>query len=280
VLTELQGIAVSAAHPVKSLLEPSISVTSPGGQDVPQKNPVIHPSNAFDHPSAATSLASSDGDPELADIHKARKLGINVSVVDTNVPDRAVQIIIRGDWQLMQQEAGDGRRRQRLYLVATDLSDTAVYALEWTIGTILRDGDTLLAIYAIEDENAGGRSGETDALHTEGKRVGQDAEKTMESLTKKAEQMPRLPGLLSPTASHFQPATESRSVASSVDARRVSRAQMERLHAVDALRQKCLKLLRKTRLQVRVMIEVIHCKSPKHLITGAVSYPPPNLWWC
>lgn len=235
----------------------------------------VHPSNNYEQSgSVASSQASSDADPDLADISKARKLGINVSAVDTTVPDRVCQILLRGDWGSIQQEADEERRRQRTYLVASDLSEEAVYALEWTIGTILRDGDTLIAMYAIEDENAGNRTSEKDqeALHAEGAQAAQHTETAMEDLTRKTEEHPVTATNLSPTI--FSPATENDSVAGSVDARRVSKAQMERLRAADSLRATCLKLVRKTRLQVRIMVEVIHCKSPKYLITGAVSFLP------
>ena len=52
----------------------------------------------------------------------------------------------------MQKEASENHRRVRKYLVATDLSDEAAHALEWTVGTVLRDGDTLLAIYCVDEE--------------------------------------------------------------------------------------------------------------------------------
>ena len=282
------GQAVVSNQEKSSMLEPEISVTGPGGEKLLQKKTGVQPPNAFDHSvSAATSLAStSDGDPELADITKARKLGINVSAIDQTVPDRVMQVILRGDWAALQEEANEGRRRQRSYIVATDLSDEAVYALEWTIGTILRDGDTLLALYAIEDESlpssgSGSSKGPQDhsheSLQAEGMRAARDAERTMHSLTKKTEQSSKTssPNALTPiipvSSQMFHPATETESVAGSVDARRVSKAQMERLRACDNLRTTCLKLVRRTRLQVRIMVEVIHAKSPKHLITGAVS---------
>ena len=272
----------------KSMLEPDspeISVTGPSGESIVQKKTTVHPPTSFDHSiSAATSQAStSDNDPEMGDITKARKLAINVSSIDSNVPDRVMQVILRGDWAAIQAEADDERRRQRSYLVASDLSDEAVYALEWTIGTILRDGDTLLALYVIEDESAADRGSgsskgpqgrDSDSLHAEGTRAARDAEQTMDTLTKKTEQTTKTgsPNALGPVVTtHFHPATETESVAGSVDARRVSKAQMERLRACDTLRATCIKLVRKTRLQVRIMVEVIHCKSPKHLITGAVS---------
>jgi len=60
-----------------------------------------------------------------------------------------------------------------------------------------------------------------------------------------------------------------------VDARKVSKKEMERLRAIEDITQTFLKLVRKTSLQVRCMIEVIHCKSPKHLILGAVCTQAP-----
>ena len=266
---------MSSEHPAHSPLEPKISITSPTGENVPTKKTKVHPSNNYEQSaSVASSQGSSDADPDLADISKARKLGINVSAVDTTVPDRVCQILLRGDWGSIQQEADEERKRQRTYLVASDLSEEAVYALEWTIGTILRDGDTLIAMYAIEDETAGSRTSDKDqeALHAEGATAAQHTETAMEDLTRKTEQNPIAATNLNPTI--FSPATETDSVAGSVDARRVSKAQMERLRAADSLRATCLKLVRKTRLQVRIMVEVIHCKSPKYLITGAVSSSP------
>ena len=68
---------------------------------------------------------------------------------------RVIRQIVRGDFEHFQRQAEEGRKRQRMYLVATDLSPEAEYALEWTIGTVLRDGDTLFAVYAADEELVG-----------------------------------------------------------------------------------------------------------------------------
>lgn len=242
------------------------------------KKTTVHPNTSFDHAaaSAATSAASSDAeDADLADITKARKLPLNVSPLDQSVPDRVVSIILRGHWQVIQAEADDGLRRQRLYIVATDLSDEAVYALEWTIGTILRDGDTLLAFYAMGDETfkEKGSEADRDAFLAEGEKAAHETQTTMDQLTSKTTIAYTDSQNLAPQ-SRYVPATETGSISGSVDARNVSRAQMERLHAVEEISKTCVRLLRKTRLQVRVCVEVVTCKSPKHLITGAVWYQP------
>ena len=41
--------------------------------------------------------------------------------------------------------------------------------------------------------------------------------------------------------------------------------------AAEAITRPVEKLLKKTRLQVKVTVEVIHCESPKHLLTEIVS---------
>ena len=66
--------------------------------------------------------------------------------------------------------------------------------------------------------------------------------------------------------------TGSSSKSSSVDARVSSAAEAERVKAVETVSDTCVKLLRKTLLQVRIAVEVIHCKSPKLLVTEAVSF--------
>lgn len=49
-----------------------------------------------------------------------------------------------------------------------------------------------------------------------------------------------------------------------------SKNEKERWNAAEEITALITKLLRKTRLQVHVVIEVIHCKSPKHLLTEMV----------
>jgi hypothetical protein len=256
---------------IKSMLEPAISVTSPSGEKVSHDTPE-GPSQADlekRRMSTATSIAS-EGDDEA--IAKAKTLGLNISPLDTKVQDRHVRMLLRGEWTRFQQEAEAGERNVRTYLACTDLSVEATYALEWTVGTIMRDGDTLLAIYAIEDETSGSPSknskqteADREALHQEGAKAGKDANDAMAQLTR---QTTNREG--DQIQTKFIPATEAESLTGSVDARKVGKKEMERLKAIDEITQNFLRLVRKTTLQVRCMIEVIHCKSPKHLILGAV----------
>lgn len=255
--------------------EPAISIIGPDGERLVPRKGVVHPNTSYDH--AASSLHSANSsDADITDIRRAQKLSINMSHIDMSVPNRVIRTILRGDFSTMQQEAEEDLRRQRLYLVATDLSDEAVYALEWTIGTILRDGDTLLAIYAVDEETGTGKGIDPDFSSSEqigeGARAAQDAVDAMTSQTETMDIGPLMPPLLTPAT--YMPATSTHSRAGSVDARMLSKAELERQRAIEDISSTCVRLLRKTKLQVRVVIEVIHCKSPKHMITEAVNSSP------
>lgn len=109
--------------------------------------------------------------------------------------------ITRGEFLEMEQ-AGDFPR-QRTYMVSSDLSPQATYAMEWTIGTVLREGDILYVTQAL---------GKDDEPHEE-----KDREANCKAL---AEEVKRL--------------------------------------------------LKRTRLQVKVHIEIVAAKTPKHMITEMV----------
>lgn len=196
-----------------------------------------------------------------------------MSSIDHSIPNRAIRTIIRGDYPRLQQEANEGLHRQRKYLVATDLSDESVYALEWTIGTILRDGDTLFAFYAIDEE-----TNVSDAYPPlqpgEGARMTRDTTKVVGQQTDRTALRTQggTSSLIPLSLSAYFGGSSSRS--NSVDSRSRSNGESERKRAIEAISQTCVKLLRKTKLQVRVAVEVIHCKSAKHLITEAVRSCP------
>lgn len=256
---------------VKSLLEPSISITGPTGESLTEGKSDVVPDNNFVSPPSVTSVEDEDEDEGQAAIRKAKGLALNISPLDSRVRDRHVRIVLRGDWVHFNQESEAGRRTARLYLVCSDLSVEAMYAMEWVVGTMLRDGDTLLAIYAIEDENAGKTSeADREMLQAEGTQAGKEASEVMATLTRQTTQGGGTSYGLD-SKNRYIPATEAESLTGSVDARKTSKKEMERLRAVEDITQNFMKLVRKTTLQVRCMIEVMHCKSPKHLILGAVS---------
>ena len=66
--------------------------------------------------------------------------------------DRCTIMITQGD-----PEGKLGTRRMRRYVVASDLSQESRYAVEWGIGTVLRDGDEMLIVTVVESESKGSR---------------------------------------------------------------------------------------------------------------------------
>lgn len=54
--------------------------------------------------------------------------------------NRCTVTLTHGDPDRAIEEAGAKKRRRR-YVVASDLSDESLYAIQWAIGTVLREGD-------------------------------------------------------------------------------------------------------------------------------------------
>ncbi|OJT09878.1 hypothetical protein TRAPUB_13621 [Trametes pubescens] len=63
--------------------------------------------------------------------------------------DRCTITITHGDPDGVRQETGRPRRR---YVLASDLSEESRFAMEWGIGTVLRDGDELIIVTVVENE--------------------------------------------------------------------------------------------------------------------------------
>lgn len=243
--------------------DPTITVTPPTTttDTSHSRRPDVHPSTAFDfNASTASTPVHSDDEENLDDLRRAQRLSLTISPIhSTPSAHRVIRQVIRGDYGFFQREAEEGRRRQRVYLVATDLSSEAEYALEWTIGTVLRDGDTLLAVYAVNEET--GSSGASEGVEIgHGADVVKDTASIVGSL---AAQNVYAGGL---------PRDSSTARVAYGEKEGMSRAEKERFRAAEDISQRCVKLLRKTRLQVRVVVEVFHCKSPRHMITEVVSH--------
>ena len=210
----------------------------------------------------------SDTEADLTDIRRAQKLSFSQTAIKTT-PNaaRALRIIYRGDWKKVVQDAKEEQRPLRKYIVATDLSDESTHALEWAVGTVLRDGDTMLCISCV-DEEAGIAPGG-------GPQVPDDAKAMKEQGT-----------ALNVVANSKAPVTPGGSVlelqktgqSSDGSATPVkSKAEEDRYKAVRDITERVTKLLRKTRLQVRVIVEVLHCKNPKHQILEIIDVVSPTL---
>lgn len=256
--------------PTKGESAISFKVTPPTER---QKKKRVHPHNAYDAPPSGISTPQASDDESHSELLAAQKLSLTMSAIhSTPSAHRVIRQIIRGDYAHFQREAEEGRKRQRMYLVATDISPEAEYALEWTIGTVLRDGDTLFAVYAV-DEDTAGSGGEG------GVEIGHGAESVRDT----AAIVRGLPANVAAPATTSSPLAKGGVTATATEAARsrsrgvYGAAESERRRAVEDVTERCVRLLRKTRLQVRVVVEVFHCKSPRHMITEVIDFLSPTL---
>lgn len=280
-----------AAQPqYRSLFDdPEIMVTSPTGDKAKKLNKqFVHPSTSFDQdmPPGGHTPQEANADQQTQDnwaIKHAQNLQLSSTPIISN-PEvhRSIRIIYRGEYNRIQRDAEEEHRRLRKYLVATDLSDESTHALEWAVGTILRDGDTLIAIYCMDEE----ASGSIDA----GSQIPDDTRSMREqaavinAMAKNTKPLthantPSPFHLNRPSLSPHVRTTDSGSNKSSPapSFRGKSRLEEERERAVQDITDRVSKLLRKTQLQVRVIVECIHCKNPKHLITEVIDLVNPTL---
>ncbi|KAI0969566.1 hypothetical protein F4678DRAFT_164213 [Xylaria arbuscula] len=269
--------------------DPSITITSPSGERSKPKSTkqVVQPATSFDQDpiSGTQTPLDPDLDADVTAIKTAQNLQLSLTpIISTPEVNRSLRIIYRGEFPKILKEAEEEHRRLRKYLVATDLSDESTHALEWAIGTVLRDGDTLIAMYCI-DEEAGGSADAGGAVADDPKAMKEQAAAVnalARATTTRGSQ-----GTNSPSSFAFSRATNSPrlramdggSTTSSPapGSRSKGRSEEERERATTDITERVSKLLRKTQLQVRVIVEVIHCKNPKHLITEVIDLVNPTL---
>ncbi|KAK6541320.1 hypothetical protein TWF694_008664 [Orbilia ellipsospora] len=301
--------SVSSRYKVSSLL-PSVTVSPPTQTQQNTNRNIIHPNTNFDTRSHLSTPFSSDAEADSKDIKRASRLTLSISPIVSNPEThRVARTIVRGDLPSLQSDFGSGKMKHRSYLVATDLSAEAAHALEWTIGTVLRDGDMLLAVYAIDEESAGdfdtqksaaqmsdvSSTGNNSLLSNrrksvdrgKGIKVGNSPARSPslsrsdipDNLTEgnsfpfnnsSIEVLPRTP--IEPSEGE-----DEKSLILSESRRDRSKAEQERWAAAEQISTLVAKLLKKTKLQVTVIVEVIHCKSPKHLLTEMIDILEPTL---
>ncbi|KKA28835.1 hypothetical protein TD95_000287 [Thielaviopsis punctulata] len=239
VKAQSQAQASSASgYKYRSLFdEPKITLTDPAGASAkPGKSKKVTPSTSFDRspsPRPVDSANNSEDEAQFDTIKQAQKLSFGITpIMESADSARATRIIARGNYTTIVRSCIEEGQKPRKYMVATDLSEESTHALEWAIGTVMRDGDTLLAICCV-DEEAG-------LLGPEGKSASSNANQS--------------------------PARNDR-----------TKLPAERKWAVEEITNKVLRLLRKTKLQVRVLVEVLHCKNPKHVILEVIDLINPEL---
>ncbi|KAF4992218.1 hypothetical protein FGRMN_7349 [Fusarium graminum] len=279
---EEERTTVASKQPkYRSLLdEPEIKVTTPLGENTRlNKGSGIHPKTAYDQMSTVASANDSDEEADMDDIKRAQNLSCSMSnVINTPEAHRSIRMIYRGDYTKIAQQAEEEHHRLRKYLVASDLSDESTHALEWAIGTVLRDGDTLMCIYCVDEET--GIGGVDNQVPDDPKAMREQAAaiNTVANSRSAAPSMSAVPDFVRNTirGDSSKNNTPNTSPAPSSRGER-GRAEEERRRAVKEITDKVLRLLRKTTLQVRVIVEVLHCKNPKHLITEVIDLVNPTL---
>ncbi|KAH8599942.1 hypothetical protein B0O99DRAFT_503642 [Bisporella sp. PMI_857] len=260
-------------YKVRSMLDPDTPPSEASASKTKSSKSSVHPHTSFDDMGFMTPVTS-DTEAELKDVNGAQRLAIRTTVVSsTPATKRCVRSIYRGDFNRMQLEADEGYRRVRKYLVATDLSEEAQHAMEWTIGTVLRDGDTLLAIYCMDEEviTTPDPAGEDKQLVAQASAVAASTVATVSTPKLRPVAEP------SPLSSAFNLGSGSRTPTASPMGRGFKQDEHTRMKATDTITDMVTRLLRKTKLQVKVVVEVLHCKSPKHLITEIIDYLSPTL---
>ena len=219
----------------------------------------------------------SDTEADITDIKRAQKLSFSMTpIMNTPESHRAIRIITRGEYGKIVQDSEEEHRRLRKYLVATDLSEESTHALEWAIGTVLRDGDTLIAIYCV-DEETGIVTGD-GALVPDDPKAMKDQAAALNALSNsKAPVTQGGSGMHKPSPLFHATDAPSVSPSPAPSFRERSKAEEERYRAAVHITERVTKLLRKTRLQVRVIVEVLYCKNPKHMITEVIDLINPTL---
>lgn len=284
------NIASRQSYQYRSLLEPEINVTNASGETVKASKVGVHPHTSYVHnPMSATqSVVDSDDEADVDDIKRAQKLSFTMTnVLHNPEAHRSIRIIYRGEYHKITQTAEDEHRRLRKYLVATDLSDESTHALEWAIGTVIRDGDTLIAINCVDEETGvTGEGGQVPddpaamreqaaAIHTVTNTKMTPAPLSPVSEFRKLHRRDDSSGTAG-SQSPVPPPSRGGTAGGSGHGDQ-SKAEEERERAIQSMTDKILRLLRKTKLQVRVIVEVLHCKNPRHLITEVIDLVNPTL---
>lgn len=212
------------------------------------------------HPTSTVNSANnSENEIERDEIKKAQEMAVQLTDVFSD-PDvnRSVRVIYRGDFTKVVSTAVEEHKTLRKYLVATDMSDHSQHALEWAVGTVLRDGDTLVVVRCLDEESEEGIGGLAPPPATAHR------SSSISALT---------PGGV---GSNGGDSGSASSAPERLDAS-TDKLEGERNGVVEDLTAKVSRLLRRTKLQVRVIVEVIHCRTPKHLVLEMIDLIKPTL---
>lgn len=154
--------------------EPLNSATGPPKMLTPSMRTQSYNSSIY--PSDQQSLSSNSkdgpGKQEIEEnVSSDRKLTASRPVFEKN---RCTITLIHGDYDKFAKESKGPRR----YIAASDGSEESSYAIEWTIGTVLRDGDEMLIVSVMETDT---KLDATDSKH-EDKKAHQEHQRIRQSM--------------------------------------------------------------------------------------------------
>lgn len=138
--------------------------------------------------------------------------------VDSNISQsRVIQTITRGNFfQLINP-----LMKPKMFLLCMDFSPESIFALEWSLGTVLVDGSVLFIVCVIEEND--------NNHHLKGNTLNESARESA------------------------------------------------RLNMLNRAKQQVLSLLKLTKLQIHIVIEIIHHPIPRHLILECIDSLQPTL---
>lgn len=82
---------------------------------------------------------------EKQSVSPSQKLSASRPIFERN---RCTITLVHGEYERWAKES----KRPKRYIVASDGSEESSYAIEWTIGTVLRDGDEMLVVSVMETD--------------------------------------------------------------------------------------------------------------------------------
>jgi nucleotide-binding universal stress UspA family protein len=95
--------------------------------------------------SATDSLSTASKTEKDGENHPSQRLTASRPIFEKN---RCTITLVHGEYDRLCGES----KRPRRYIVASDGSEESSYAIEWTIGTVLRDGDEMLVVSVMETD--------------------------------------------------------------------------------------------------------------------------------
>lgn len=124
----------------------------------PGEGPNLLPMNDPMTPSLGSSISSlpprANPRTGLPPRRKSTKSAIPKLELKTGRPsfekNRCTVILTHGDPDKALEES---KRKKRTYLVASDLSDESLFAIQWAIGTVLREGDDCIIVSVMETDS-------------------------------------------------------------------------------------------------------------------------------